>query len=481
MSAELVVSGLPGDVTFPKILSFFRMSLKRIHIKQFWIRDIADVQGYLKQITIKLNTIADARKAQNYLDNMPFNFNMMEYPMQAYIPGNQQESMNFVNEDELEDWGRKRRPKRTRPRSRSPGYTQEASKLDMEIELLRKQRQVIEEERRLLMEQKKLEMIKEYGPSVSRDYDNFKDYEPPRKRRQPEPVPKAKRPHQETQRAPKITKGPKNQPRLPLFFQPCKKLIGQMRPIIEKDTTPEEAEILIKLIRAAIRKDLAIALENQEYMKHAEIVDLYRKRHPPEQDEAFVAKILTNIRASFLTPEVKVKEEKDEDEVPKDTENQVNDQKGEADQKTPGDIPENGEKETDVATATADGAVTEPQSQDLGAPVDKLDATTDGAVAEPKSQDLETPVEKLDATTDGTVTEPKSQDLENPVEKLDATTDGAVAEPKSQELNNPIEGADNTNGTAFIAADNSVLDDMKAEEELLADEDPKTADGAAEQ
>ncbi|XP_061725137.1 uncharacterized protein LOC133531058 [Cydia pomonella] len=421
MSAELVVTGLPGDVTFPKILSSFRMLLKRIHIKQFWIRDIADVQGYLKQITIKLSTNADARKARNYLDNMPFNFNMMEYPMQAYIPGNQDESMNFVNEDEYEDWGRKRKPKRTRARSRSPGYRQEASKLDMEIELLRKQRQVIEEERRLLMEQKKLEMIKEYGPSVSREFDNFKDYEPPRKRRQPEPVPKVKRPHQEAQRVPKTLKGSKNQPRLPLFFQPCKKLIGQMKPIIDKDTTPEEAEILIKLIRAAIRKDLAIALENKEYMKHVEIVDLYRKRHPQEQDEAFVAKILANIRASFLTPEVKIKEEKDtEDEVPKDTENEVNDKKGEADEnandeKTP-EGPENGEKETDVATATTDGAVT--------------------------------------------------------------------AEPKSQEDGNPVEDeADKTNETAFVAADNSVLDEMDKvkEEELLADEEPKPADGAAEQ
>ncbi|XP_063630531.1 neurofilament heavy polypeptide-like [Cydia splendana] len=432
MSAELVVTGLPGDVTFPKILSTFRMLLKRIHIKQFWIGDIADVQGYMKQITIKLSTNADARKAQNCLDNMPFKYNMMEYPMQAYIPGNQ-EFMNFENEDEFEDWGRKPRHKRTRARSRSPGYRQEASKLDMEIELLRKQRQVIEEERRLLMEQKKLEMIKEYGPSVSRDFDNLKDYGSPRKRRQPEPVPKAKRPHQEAQRVPKVPKGPKNQPRLPLFFHPCKKLISQMRPIIDRDTTPEEAEILVKLIRAAIRKDLAIALENKEYMKHAEIIDLYRERHPPEQDEAFVAKILANIRASFLTPEVKV--EKVTDDVPKDTENQVNDKQGEADEKTP-EVPENGEKDTDGATATTDGAVTEPQSQEL----------------------------------------------ENPVEKLDATTDGAVTEPKSQELDNPVGEAEKANGTAFIAADNSVLDEIQAkEEELLAGEDSKPADGAAEQ
>ncbi|XP_063543401.1 uncharacterized protein LOC134751835 isoform X2 [Cydia strobilella] len=458
MSAELVVTGLPGDVSFPKILSTFRMLLKRIHLKQFWIRDIADMQDYLKQITIKLSTNADARKARNYLDNMPFKFNMMEYPMHAYIPEDQEESMNFENEDEFEDWGRKRRPKRTRARSRSPGYRQEASKLDMEIELLRKQRQVIEEERRLLMEQKKLEMIKEYGPSVSRDFDNFKDYEPPRKRRQPEPVPKAKRPHQETPRVPNIPKGSKNHPRLPLFFQPCKKLIGQMKPIIDKDSTPEEADILIKLIRAAIRKDLAIALENKEYMKHVEIVDLYRERHPPEQDEAFVAKILANIRASFLTPEVKVKEEKvTEDEITKDTENQVNDKKGEADEIANDEkTPENGEKEAD--------------------------GTADGAVTEPKSQELENPVEKLDATTNGAVTEPKSQELENPVEKLDATTDGAVTEPKSQELENAVEDADKTNDTAFIAADNSVLDEMKAtEEELLADEDSKPADGAVEQ
>ncbi|XP_063390283.1 neurofilament heavy polypeptide-like isoform X2 [Cydia fagiglandana] len=434
MSAELVVTGVPGDVTFPKILSTFRMLLKRIRIKQFWI-DIVDVQGYMKQITIKLSTIADARKARDCLDNMPFKFNMMEYPMQAYIPGNQEEFMNYENEDEFEDWGRKRRQKRTRARSRSPGYRQEASKLDMEIELLRKQRQVIEEERRLLMEQKKLEMIKEYGPSVSRDFDNLKDFGSPRKRRQPEPVPKAKRPHQEAQRVPKIPKGPKNQPRLPLFFHPCKKLISQMRPIIDKDTTPEEAEILVKLIRAAIRKDLAIALENKEYMKHAEIVDLYRERHPPEQDEAFVAKILANIRASFLTPEVKVKEEKVTDDVPKDTENQVNDKQGETDEKTP-EVPENGEIETDGAAATTNGAVTEPQSQEL----------------------------------------------DNPVEKLDGTTDGAVTGPKPQELDNLMGEADMANDAAFIAADNSVLDEIQAkEEELLADEDSKPADGAAEQ
>ncbi|XP_048000120.1 uncharacterized protein LOC125237176 [Leguminivora glycinivorella] len=430
MSVELVVTGIPGDVTFPRVLGNMRDLLKRIHIKAFWILDIADGEGYMKQITIKFNNNSDARKARNYLDNMAFKFNRLEYPMRAYIPDVQQEPMNhFVDEDEYEDWGRKRRPnKRARVRSRSPVYRDEATKLDLEIQLLRKQRQVIEEERRLLMEQKKLEMIKEYGPSVSREFESFKDYEPPRKRRQPEPVPK--RPQQEAPRAPRIPKASGTQPRLPLFFQPCKKLLSQMRPHIDKDATPEEVDILVKLIRAAIRKDLAIALEGKDYMKHVAIVDLYRERHPPEQDAAFVAKILANIRASFMTPEVKVKEEKAED-VPKDTENQ-NDQKGEGDkaanddqkgegdqianddqkgevEKTPGDNPENGEKETDDAT---------------------------GAIAEP---------------------------AQNPVSEVSQTN----AEEKN---------------TGFVAADNSVLDEMTKvkEEELLAD-DANSADWVAEQ
>ncbi|KAI8433653.1 hypothetical protein MSG28_015656 [Choristoneura fumiferana] len=88
---------------------------------------------------------------------------------------------------------------------------------------------------------------------------------------------------------------------------PCKKLIAEMKEYIEQDTTPEEKEILIKLIRAALRKNLAIALDGKGYMRAAEVTKLYREKHPKTGDEAFVKKILANIRASYLPDELEQK------------------------------------------------------------------------------------------------------------------------------------------------------------------------------
>ncbi|XP_073965991.1 uncharacterized protein [Choristoneura fumiferana] len=310
MAANIVVTGLPADSQFRKVMYTFKAMFKKIQIKKFWIRELSETYGAdEKQMIIDFDSDSDARKACNYLDNYPFPHptSKQEYLLSALINDDPTEMVEY-QEDRRSNVHRQRRRDRRQvfQRSPSPGYQSEASKLDMEIELLRKQRQVIEEERRLLLERKKLDMIREYGPSATRDFMDFDDLEPPRKRRM-EPA------HTEVKKSRKQSPPPPkpNMPRitntLPTFFQPCKKLIAEMKEYIEQDTTPEEKEILIKLIRAALRKNLAIALDGKGYMRAAEVTKLYREKHPKTGDEAFVKKILANIRASYLPDELEQK------------------------------------------------------------------------------------------------------------------------------------------------------------------------------
>lgn len=134
----------------------------------------------------------------------------------------------------------------------------------------------------------------------------FDDLEPPRKRRMEHVPIEARKPRKQSPPMPKPAL-PKMTNTLPTFFQPCKKLIAEMKQYIEQDTTPEEKEILIKLIRAALRKNLAMTLEGKGYMRAVDVTKLYREQNPKTGDEAFVKKILANIRASYLPNQLEQK------------------------------------------------------------------------------------------------------------------------------------------------------------------------------
>lgn len=71
--------------------------------------------------------------------------------------------------------------------------------------------------------------------------------------------------------------------------------------IVSQTTSKEELNILMTIIRARIRREIALLLGEQtsDNVPPGTIVRIYRARYPESKDESFVAMMLDNLRWSF--------------------------------------------------------------------------------------------------------------------------------------------------------------------------------------
>ncbi|KAI5638272.1 hypothetical protein NE865_09087 [Phthorimaea operculella] len=318
--ASLNLSGLPSNTKLPKLVIVLKSMLKREGIIKFWVKEMSDIRGTdLKSARVEFYSGDEAYRALTAIDGFEFSMGQTSYPITASLdeeerrrPRRRSPSPYIRRPREREYRDRYEEPSYrsdrydgySRERSRSPVH-RDSSKLDLEIELLRKQRMIIEEERRLLLERKKLELVKEFGPSALKEFKSFEDdrerdrrYRPERpaeyrpRRRSPPPPPRGKP-------APPRQWGQKGV-QLPQFHVPCKAILEELKELMEKLGTRKESFLLTKLIRATIRKRIAVLLEGKPIMPAPKIVALYREKYPNHQDEDFVKKHLKDIRACHM-------------------------------------------------------------------------------------------------------------------------------------------------------------------------------------
>ncbi|KAL4707108.1 hypothetical protein ACJJTC_011434, partial [Scirpophaga incertulas] len=183
--ANVHVTGLPKSVEMPKIIFKFKHILSKYKVKKFWISEFGYTRGCdFKEAKIQLQTIEDAFKVRNVLNGFAFSMNNQSSQLSAVIskqtksvkefysqPNNKKSSLKCSSYLRPHDSFEKQYSKE-RDRSRSPVFNT-TSKLNIELELLRKQRMVVEEERRLLLEHKKLELVKEFGASAAMEIERF--------------------------------------------------------------------------------------------------------------------------------------------------------------------------------------------------------------------------------------------------------------------------------------------------------------------
>ncbi|CAG9790091.1 unnamed protein product [Diatraea saccharalis] len=286
---------LPPSVKMPKLMYSIRGILRKGNLNsRFWVTEIADMRtSDCKEAKLEFATREEAWDAKEILNQYPFRNGNDRSIITARI-FDEKHNINrhpspYRNRGSKRSRSRSRgnfysRYSMDRDRSRSPLY-HDTSELDLEIELLRKKRLVIEEERRLLLEQKKLDMLRERGPNASDFYD---DMERSRDRK--------KRPRREMDEV--IRNARPHKPHLPQFKKPCRILTDQMSSLIDKHSTCEETKMLTKLIVAQLRRRLAVELENKDFIPANKIVDLYRSKYPQSSDEEFIMPIIKNLRLS---------------------------------------------------------------------------------------------------------------------------------------------------------------------------------------
>uniref|UniRef100_A0A1E1WQ35 RRM domain-containing protein n=1 Tax=Pectinophora gossypiella TaxID=13191 RepID=A0A1E1WQ35_PECGO len=165
----ITLTGLPDDIVLNQLVYILKHLFKNEEIYTFWIKEMADIRGTgLKYTTIEFHARDHAYRAARCLDGFVFKSGDVKYPLSARV-NDERANTRKRSPSPYEYRSREREYNRFDERPAYSGYSREhlrspvgheSSNVNLEIELLRKQRLIIEEERRLLLERKKLELVK---------------------------------------------------------------------------------------------------------------------------------------------------------------------------------------------------------------------------------------------------------------------------------------------------------------------------------
>ncbi|XP_046974315.1 uncharacterized protein LOC124540689 [Vanessa cardui] len=288
---NVVIAGLPKNVKVPKFISFLEKTLFEDGMK-VRLTKTAPIDGSLKSITLNMRS-EDARKTRRYLNGLSYPYGGKEYILECW-------------NEELKTFGHSR-DRDARPSdnnkalstngrySLSPdhstssfGIKEELERIDLRIELLKKQRLLMEEENKLLLEKKKLEILQNIGPN---DFEQLALYEKACCHNNPaeisqimaRPTPKTKK---------------KNNKKLPNFNTPCKIILSEMKDILCKYDNEENHDMLMSLVGSAIRKRIVIALGGKTFMPASDIVHMYRVWYPHNTDQDLLHELTNTINQS---------------------------------------------------------------------------------------------------------------------------------------------------------------------------------------
>ncbi|XP_028164962.1 uncharacterized protein LOC114356076 [Ostrinia furnacalis] len=314
------VTGFPRET---KLVPNFRKYFRSARLPRYWITKVID-NPTEQAALIDFQSFGDALKAEQYINSVPFVKSTTCYNLTARITNSEDDTFSSSNqydgqyeyrrsrsrEHSLESYGYSRSS--DRDRSRSP--FEDPSKLDLELELIRKKRLLIEEERRLLLEKQKLQMMKEYGANACEELDVkpkiefgagkstlFNSHiEMERDQRNRDML---LRPHwtgkpEPRSRAPRFSAEQRPLDHIPQFILPVKIILKSMKTAI-KNEAPDlhERNILTKMIGGNLRRRFAIVLENRPYTPSDKIVQLYRQQYPMSTDRELIKKTYQDVKA----------------------------------------------------------------------------------------------------------------------------------------------------------------------------------------
>ncbi|XP_045780904.1 uncharacterized protein LOC123877985 isoform X2 [Maniola jurtina] len=331
---NVVVAGLPRDVKIPRFMNFLKKVVFRCK-KEIHINYVKHLSETCKEISVSAH-YKDALKARKIMSGFIYKFNKKRYPLECWLENLDEEKIEPVPGEHVQEytsWGgddreeeravgwmdrqqergvermdyepprksrrypsspvRVRSPSRSRSRSRcpSPYQANELEAIELKIELIRKQRILMEEETKLLLEKRKLEYLQNLG---SNNIGNFARFEEACRRNDAEEISDFLA-SAETSQA-----GFQKPAKLPGFIGPCKEITAQMKGLVRahRKINTDNSSIFWNLLRASVKKRLAIILEGKTFMPTKAIVGLYRVKYPQITDPGFVEEILNTVKTS---------------------------------------------------------------------------------------------------------------------------------------------------------------------------------------
>ncbi|CAG9572963.1 unnamed protein product [Danaus chrysippus] len=213
----------------------------------------------------------EARKVVRFLNGYEFTSRRLKYPLQCWKENGPSDINNADDSQPFTDL-----------QETSLNQPDELQAINRQIQLIKQQRILIEEESKLLIEKKRLEMIQNLGPNdfhkLCMLYQKAND----------------KTELSTTDIAHEPTK-------VPEFIGPCKFIFGEMTQIIKKKVEYKYRIAFMKFLRANVRKRLLFALKDEAYMSSKEIFAFYRKLYPKETDENLVQELLDIVKKNRMT------------------------------------------------------------------------------------------------------------------------------------------------------------------------------------
>ncbi|XP_039761506.1 uncharacterized protein LOC120634785 isoform X2 [Pararge aegeria] len=305
---NVVIARIPQGAKLHKFMNFLKKAIfrckKEMHVNYF--RPENDGSKVLSFST----TFKKALKAKKTLDGFRYVFARVPYPLECWLENLEEDELecmpfNVNNEqpqweDDREDRAEYQPPCKSRRYCRSPvksrspslNHTNELNAIEAKIELMRKQRILLEEESKLLLEKRKLEYLQNMG---SNDYGNLEKFEDICRRNEPDEISEFLRSDMSSKQAQNSVK-----PKLPGFVGPCNEIIGQMRMLIAShdEITLENRSLFFNLLRTTLKKRLAVILEGKVRLPMSDIINLYRLQHPISTDANLVSELCNTIQTS---------------------------------------------------------------------------------------------------------------------------------------------------------------------------------------
>ncbi|XP_023938353.2 uncharacterized protein LOC112046091 [Bicyclus anynana] len=339
---NVIISRIPQTVTFVKFVHFLKKAILRCK-KEFYVNYYnPEVDGY-KQMSFS-TTLKKAQKVQKTLDGFVYIHAYKQYALACWLEnldeevievkppehntpivpvyskkkgkGNINQNAQYnppqnhqgdIREDREEYYEPAPKNARysgslvdTKSKSRSGGadHSSDLNALELQTELVRQQRILLEEETKLLLEKKKLEYLQQLGPN---DYEKFKKVEEVYRRDDPREISEFLKSGQSTGQPEPVPASVKvGKKKLPAFVWPCKAVIAQMRKLIisHKEIDSSNRSLFYDLLTTTLKKRLTIAMEGKPKIKNKSVVGVYRKIHPFHTDIQLVDELVNTIKTS---------------------------------------------------------------------------------------------------------------------------------------------------------------------------------------
>lgn len=295
---NVIIAGLPKNVKIPKFVNYLERTIFHETINAKHMHTM-HVDRNIKNITLGLRS-NDARKARRYLNGFLYQYAGKEYRLECWqgdYENNQQakdrDEMEYTNSPANENFQNDSEP------SQNPStLKRELEEIDLKIEVVKRQRILLEEENKLLLAQKKSELLNKIGPN---DYENLVKLEKVCGLKDMNEIAKVQPTPATNTNAKK-----KSINKLPNFKMPCKLIIKEMQDVLNDYVKPENRDMFMSLIYSAIRKRLILVLQGKSFMPAPDIVHLYRRKYPQSTDKNLLVELMNTISQSFwpTTPSV---------------------------------------------------------------------------------------------------------------------------------------------------------------------------------